>query len=149
MSDDVRVYAFKALDINQEHWTMASVPCECGGAWRAGAQGLVDVAGVPTDEFNVECGTCGARARFRFDVSAFFAHGSNVEKWVTGLLPDADERVRARIARKVGPPLGTKFKSLVQGLANDADVTTLLYMRWQIDRAVAGLQQRAAGEEPQ
>lgn len=148
MSHEARVYAFKALDINQEHWTIAVVPCDCGGAWKAGAQALVHVAGVPTDEFNVECETCGARAIFRFDVSAFFAHGTNVEKWVKGLLPDADERVRARIARKVGPPFVTKFKSLVQGLANDGDVTTLLYLRWQIDRAVAEMQQRGAAEEP-
>jgi len=148
MSDEVRVYAFKALDINQEHWTMAAVPCECGGAWRAGAQALVDVAGVPTDEFNVECETCGARATFRFDISASFGHKANVEQWVKGLLPDADERLRGRIARRVGPPFGTKFRSLVQGLANEGDVTTLLYLRWQIDRAVAEMQQRAAGEEP-
>jgi hypothetical protein len=146
MSDDVRVYAFKALDINQEHWTMASLPCECGGSWKAGPQGLMHQGGIPTDVFNVACEACAARATFRFDVSAFYAHGSNVETWVQGLLPDADERVRSRIGRKVGPPLGTKFKSLVQGLATDGDVTTLLYLRWQIDRAVAGMQQRA-GEE--
>lgn len=146
MSDDVRIFTFKALDIGQEHWTMASVPCVCGGRWQAGEQAMVDGPDGPMDAWEARCGTCGAQAVFRFDVAAFFGHKVRLEAWLAERLPDVEPKVRDRIARKVGPPFGTRFQSLVQGLGKDGDVATLRYLRWQIDRALA-VAQGGAGDD--
>ena len=125
---------------------MASVPCGCGGAWVKGAQALV-LEGGPTDEWDVRCEACGARALFRFEASAFFGYKEKVQDWVRDLLPDLDDRVRGRVARKIGPAFGARFHSVVDGLATDGDLPTLLYLRWRIERALADARQRAGAEE--
>lgn len=120
MTDDRRVFEFKALDINHEHWTMAAVPCGCGGRWEKGAQRLVTGDDGPVDEWDVVCATCGQRSVFRFDVSAFFAHKLRVQEWLATLLPNADERLRGRLARKIGPEFGVKFRTWFEGLRRTA-----------------------------
>jgi len=64
----------------------------------------------------------------RFAVSAFLAHKLMVEEWLAKLLADAGERVRGRLARKIGPEFGVKSRSLVRGLGEDGDASTLLYL---------------------
>lgn len=140
MSDDVRVFEFKVMDIDQEHWTMAVRRCDCGGGWSKGPQSLTSGPDGPADEWTVHCPACGARAIFRFDISRFFGHEGEVERWVEERLPQADEQLRARIVRKIGPPFGTKFHSVVRALATDGEAATLLYLRWTIDRALAAMQ---------
>lgn len=149
MTDDTRVFEFKALDVGHEHWAIAAIPCRCGGGWEKGSQRLVTGDDGPLDEWDVLCGSCGQRAVFRFDVSAFLGHKAKVEAWLAQLLPDADDRVRGRLARRIGPEFGVKFRSLVLGLVNDGDVTTLMYLHWQIERAIGEMQQRAATDRPQ
>ena len=71
-----------------------------------GAQGLVIDADGPADEWQVQCPACGERAVFRFDISAYYGHKADLERWLEERLPEADPRLRARLARKVGAPFG-------------------------------------------
>jgi hypothetical protein len=153
MSDDIRVFECTALSIDQEDWTIGALPCSCGGAWVKGAQTLTlgrpdgsgEQAEGPFDEWDVQCGACGARAIFRFDVSSFFGHAGKVADWVRQQLPEADERLRCRIARKVGSPFGVRFCSTIATLVNGWDLLTLLYLHAQVSRAIE-LVARRAGE---
>lgn len=125
---------------------MAVLPCACGTPWRTGMQRLVHEGDVPYDEHDVTCPACGASATFRFDVSSFFDHAARTEAWARTLLPDADPRVVGRIVRKVGPPFGTKFQGLVQNLAKDGDLATLLYLGSRIEAAVAAVRATPEGQ---
>ncbi len=69
-------------------------------------------------------------------MSAFFGHKEKTDAWIATTLPDADERTRGRVARKLGPPFMTRFTSFVQGLAKDGDRVTLLYMHSRIAHAL-------------
>lgn len=145
MTEDIPVIDCTALDIDHEHWTMRAVPCGCGGAWVKGAQALTDgpaaeagaaSAGGPCDEWHVQCAACGARARFRFDISGFFAHTDRVAEWVAQQLPGVDERTQGRIVRKIGPAFGTRFRRTLTRLVSQGDLLTLLYLHAQVTRAI-------------
>lgn len=134
------ILEFKVYDIASEGWLMANVPCTCGGRWRStGPQRLVHVEGRSCDEFDAACSACNQHLTFRFDVSAFFGHKEKTAAWIATTLPDADERTRGRVARKLGPPFMTRFTSLIQGLAKDGDRVTLLYMHSRIAGALESM----------
>lgn len=102
MASEPRLLELKLYDIASEGWLIANLPCTCGGRWvRTGAQRLVDVDGSPCDELDAACNTCSTPITFRFDVSAFFGHKEKTEAWTATTLPDADERTRGRVARKL------------------------------------------------
>lgn len=140
MASEPRLLELKVYDIASEGWLIANLPCTCGGRWvRTGAQRLVDVDGSPCDELDASCNTCNAPITFRFDVSAFFGHKENTEAWIATTLPDADERTRGRVARKLGPPLMTRVTSFIQALSKDGDRVTLLYMHSRIAEALEAM----------
>lgn len=137
MESEPGIVEVKVYDVAAERWLMTMLKCACGGSWGgSGAQRLVDVDGRPCDEIDAICDACGLPMTFRFDVSAFFGHKGKVEAWIATTLPDADERTRGRIARKLGPPFMTRFTSFIQGLAKDGDRVTLLYMHSRIAQAL-------------
>lgn len=128
---------FKVYDIGTEGWLIANLKCACGGnRVGSGVQRLVAMDGKPCDELDATCHACGTSVTFRFDVSAFFGHKDQTDAWIATTLPDADERTRGRVARKLGPPSMTRFTSFVQGLAKDGDRVTLLYMHSRIAHAL-------------
>lgn len=140
MASEPRLLELKVYDIASEGWLIANLPCTCGGHWvRMGAQRLVDVDGRPCDELDAACDACHTRITFRFDVSAFFGHKEKTEAWIATTLPDADERTRGRVARKLGPPLMTRVTSFIQGLSKDGDRVTLLYMHSRIAEALEAM----------
>lgn len=140
MESERGVLEFKVYDLASEDWLMANLPCTCGGHWlRTGAQRLVDVDGRPCDELDAACDACNTRITFRFDVSGFFGHREKTDAWIATTLPDADERTRGRVARRLGPPFMTRMTSFIQGLSKDGDRVTLLYMHSRIEEALQGM----------
>jgi hypothetical protein len=75
------VFEFKVLDLFPEHWTMAVRPCACGEASTKTAERLPDRGSGSIDEWEVRCTTCGQRAIFHVEVSAFLGHGG---RWSSG-----------------------------------------------------------------
>jgi hypothetical protein len=152
MESEPGLLELKVYDIASEGWLMANLPCTCGGRWvRTGAQRLVDVDGRPCDELDAACDACNTRITFRFDLSAFFDHNDKTEAWIATTLPDADERTRGRVARKLGPPFMTRVTSFIQGLSKDGDRVTLLYMHSRIAEALEAMsttEPEASGAEP-
>ncbi len=146
MESEAGILEFKVYDLASEGWLMANLPCTCGGHWvRAGAQRLVDVDGRPCDEFDAACDTGNTPITFRFDLSAFFGHKGKTEAWIATTLPDADERTRGRVARKLGPPFMTRLTSFIQGLAKDGDRVTLLYLHSRIAEALTAIETAEPG----
>ena len=140
MEPEPGILDFKVYDVATESWLIANLPCTCGGHWvSSGGQQLVDVDGRPCDQLDATCGACGSEMRFRFDVSAFFGHKEKTAAWIVSTLPDADERTRGRVARKLSPPLMTRVMSFIHGLAKDGDRVTLLYMQSRIAEAIASM----------
>lgn len=137
---------FTAHHIPQEYWTIRSSRCDCGGHWEGGdRQSVADIDGIPSDVHEARCADCKQVTTFVFDVSPFFSRHGELRSWAERTLPDAEERIRNKVIRKVGPAFMARFVTFVQQRENDGDVPTLLYLRSRIDAALDALSPKDEG----
>ena len=63
-----RADARRVREVSEEYAWIASNPCACAAPWEVGVQRAFEGPCAFIDELDVECGRCGARRTFVFEL---------------------------------------------------------------------------------